>query len=109
MPPSVHVVECIEDEIEPGEPFQVEPFVFDIGMVCDKFDIRIEPARYLFCDERLRLLDVFVSKKELTVQVAQIDRVKVYDVYFAKPGEDKILEQLAADAARADKKNPGLK
>lgn len=46
-----------------------------------------------------------MSKKELTIEVAQINGVKVDDVDFAEPGEDEVFQKLTADAACADKKN----
>ena len=43
-------------------------------------------------NQRFRLLDMFVSKEELTIQVAQIDSVKINDVNFAEAGEDEVLQ-----------------
>lgn len=33
------------------------------------------------------LFDVFVTEEELAVQVAEVDGIKVHDVYFAITGE----------------------
>mgnify|MGYP007054560320 FL=1 len=44
---------------------------------------------------------MLVSEEELTVQIAQIDRVQVDDVDFAESGEKEVLQQLAADSAGA--------
>lgn len=52
---------------------------------------------------------MFLSKEELTIQVAQIDRVQVDDVDFAEAGQDEVLEELTADSACADEKNARLR
>jgi hypothetical protein len=41
---------------------------------------------------------VLVAEQELAIEVAQVDGVEVDDVDLAKAGEDKVLEELAADA-----------
>ena len=51
---------------------------------------------------------MFMSEEELTVQVAQIDRIKVHDMYLAKAGEDQVLKELASNTARTDQKNSCL-
>ena len=51
---------------------------------------------------------MFMAEEELSVEVAEIDRIEVYDVYFAKACEDKILEELTANATSADKEYAGL-
>jgi hypothetical protein len=55
-----------------------------------------------------RLFDVLVAKQELPVEVAEVDRVQVDNVNLAEPGEDEVLEELAADAASADHEHPRL-
>lgn len=44
---------------------------------------------------------MFVSEEELAVQVREIDGIEVDDAYLPKAAEDEVLEQFAADAARA--------
>jgi hypothetical protein len=44
---------------------------------------------------------VLIAEQKLPVQVAEVDRVQVYNVNLAKAREHKILEQFAADAASA--------
>jgi hypothetical protein len=56
----------------------------------------------------LGLLDVFVPEQELTVQVAQIDCIKVDDVNLAEAGQDQVLEQFASNAASANEKHSCL-
>lgn len=51
---------------------------------------------------------MLVAKQELAIQVAEIDGVKVDDVDFAKAGENKVLEQFAADAASSYHENARL-
>lgn len=102
MSSGVHVIEGIEDEIEGGEPFEVELFVFDIGMIGNEGDILVERLGDLFGDDGFGLLDMFMSKEELTVEVAEIDGVQIDDVDLAKASEDEVLEEFAADATGAD-------
>jgi hypothetical protein len=45
---------------------------------------------------------MFVSKEELTVEVAEVDCVEVDDMYFAEACQGEVLEEFAADAACAD-------
>ena len=49
-----------------------------------------------------------MSKQELTIEIAQINSIEVDDVNFAEAGEDEVFQQLATDAACADKKNARL-
>jgi hypothetical protein len=49
--------------------------------------------------QRLGLLDVLIAKQELPVQIAQINRVQVHNVYLSKACEYEVLEQFAADTA----------
>ena len=91
MPPSVQIVERVEDEVEALEPVDVELGIFDVGMMRFDLDVRVEFAGGLFRDlftswisgaslladlaalwpyQSFRRLDVFVSEKELPVQVA---------------------------------------
>jgi hypothetical protein len=51
---------------------------------------------------------VLSSKEELPVEIAQINGVKVDNVYLAKAGEHQILQQLAAYAASPDQQHPRL-
>jgi len=44
---------------------------------------------------------VFVSKKELAVQVAEIDRIEIDNVDFSEACEDEVLQELASDASGA--------
>ena len=45
---------------------------------------------------------MLASEQKLAVEVAQIDRVQIDNVYLAEAGEDEVLEQLAADPSGAD-------
>lgn len=53
----------------------------------------------------LGLLYVLIAKQELSVEVAEIDRVQVGNVDFAEAGQDEVLEQFASDAASAHHEN----
>lgn len=33
-----------------------------------------------------------MSKKELTVEIAQVNCIEIYDVNFAEPGEDEVFQ-----------------
>jgi hypothetical protein len=52
---------------------------------------------------------MLLSEEELTIQVAQVDRIKVDNVYLSEAGHDKILEQFTPDSACANKKHSCLK
>jgi hypothetical protein len=43
-------------------------------------------------NQRLRFLDVLMSEKELSVEIAQINGIEVNDMDFPKPAENEILE-----------------
>jgi hypothetical protein len=43
-------------------------------------------------DQGLRFLDVLMSEKELSVEIAQINGIEVNDMDFPKPAENEILE-----------------
>ena len=126
MASSVEIVQSVEDDVEAFEPGQAELGVFDIRMVGFDLDMGVELPRRGFGDLRdgswdqpgagdsrdgllwtesyqsLGLLDVFLSEEELTIQIAQINRVKIHDVDLAETGEDQVLEKLAANATGAD-------
>lgn len=42
---------------------------------------------------------MLITEQELAIKIAEVDGVKVDDVDFAEAGEDKVLEQLAANTA----------
>jgi hypothetical protein len=56
----------------------------------------------------LGFLDVFLTKEELAVEVAEVNGIKVDNMYLAKAGHDKILEQLTADTSSTNHQDPGL-
>lgn len=45
---------------------------------------------------------MFLSEEKLTIQIAQVDCIKIDDVNLSEPGHDKVLEQFASDAASAN-------
>ena len=45
---------------------------------------------------------MLIAEQKLAIKVAEIDSVQVYNVNFAKAGEDEILEQFAADATSSN-------
>lgn len=51
---------------------------------------------------------MFVPEKELAIEVAEVNCVEIDDMDFAKAGEDKVLEQFAADSASTDHEHPRL-
>lgn len=42
--------------------------------------------------QSLGLLDMFLSEKKLTVQIAQIDGIKIDNVNLSEPCHDQVLE-----------------
>lgn len=49
----------------------------------------------------LGFFDMLITEEELAIQIAQVNRIKVDDVDFAKAGKQEVLEQFAADATSA--------
>ena len=43
-------------------------------------------------NQSLRLLDVLVSEKELSIEIAQINVIEVNDMDFAEPAENEVFE-----------------
>jgi len=54
------------------------------------------------------LLDVFMSEKELPVEITQVNCVKVDDVDFPKACQDEVFEELASNAAGANQQHARL-
>ena len=54
------------------------------------------------------LLDMFMSEEELTVEIAQVDSVKINDVDVAEAGHDQIFEEFASYPASTNEENPSL-
>ena len=52
---------------------------------------------------------MFVSEKELSVQVRKIDGIEIDNVDFAEASENKILEQLATNSTGADHEHASLR
>lgn len=51
---------------------------------------------------------MLVSKQELPIQVAQVDRVEIDNVNFAEAGEEQVLEELTADPTCSDQQDARL-
>lgn len=62
----------------------------------------------MIAHQSLRLLDMLLTKEELTVEVAEVDGVQINDVDLTEAGENKILQQLAANSSSADHQNARL-
>lgn len=58
--------------------------------------------------QSFRLLYVFVPEEELSVQIREVDRVEVNDVDVEEAAEDKVLEELAANAPSANHQDARL-
>ena len=74
-------------------------------MVSRQFDIGVESLRRIFRDESLRFLDVFLTKEELAIEIAQVDGVKIDYVYLTKACQDKVLEEFTANPAGTNEKD----
>ena len=110
MPSGIQVIQSVEDYCELLEPGNVELGVLDICMVSLQLHFGIELVRRVLCylyptcqrpysishacktNQSLRFLDVLMSEQELSIEVAEVDRIEVYYVDFAKACEDEILE-----------------
>ena len=51
---------------------------------------------------------MFVTKKELTIEVAEVDGVQINYVDLAEAGENKVLQELATNSSGTDHQNAGL-
>lgn len=51
---------------------------------------------------------MFETKKELAIEIAEVDRVQIDNVDFTKAGQKEILQQLAADAPSPDEEHSRL-
>lgn len=120
MPPRLQVVQRVEDDIEFLKPVNVELRVLDVRMVRFELDVGIESSGGVLCDlrrigiskcgtdavrisslahQRLRLLNMLVAKEKLTVQITEVDCIQIDDVNLAEASKNKVLEQLATNAA----------
>ena len=92
MSSGIHVVERIEHESEAGKPFEIELFVFYVCMMGDKFNIGVELLGDILCDNSFGFLDMFAPEEELTIEIGEIDCVKVNYVNFAETSENEVFE-----------------
>lgn len=47
---------------------------------------------HFFRNQRFRFLDVFVSEEKLAIEIAEIYRIEIDNVYFAKARLDQIFK-----------------
>lgn len=59
--------------------------------------------------QSLRFLDVFMSEEKLTIEVAQIDGIKIDDMDLTKPCKDEVFEQLASNPTSTHHQHASLK
>lgn len=52
---------------------------------------------------------MLMAEEKLAVKVAEVYSIKIDDMYFAEAGEEKVFEELTADAASANEKDSRLK
>jgi hypothetical protein len=52
---------------------------------------------------------VFVSEEELTVEITQVDSIKIDNVNLSETGHDQVFEQFASNAAGANEERSRLK
>lgn len=88
MPASIQIVERVEDQIKFREPLHRVLCIFDVGVMRNQFDTRVELLCHLFCNQSLRLFDVLLSEQKLAIEIAEIDSVEIDDVNFTKPRLD---------------------
>lgn len=51
---------------------------------------------------------MFLTEKELAVEVAEVDRVKVDHMYLPKSSKNEVLEKFAPNAASTDQQHSRL-
>lgn len=49
-----------------------------------------------------------MTEEELSIQIAEVDGVQIYNVNFAESREDKVLKKFAANSSSADHEDAGL-
>ena len=59
-------------------------------------------------NQRLRFLDVLMSEKELSVEIAQVNGIEVNEMDFHEPAENEILEQFATNSSSTNHQDPSL-
>ena len=52
---------------------------------------------------------MFLTEKELAIQVAHIDRVQINDVYLTEAGEHEVFQKFTSDSASANHQYPRLR
>ena len=52
---------------------------------------------------------MFMSKEKLAIKIAEVDCIKIDDVYLSKAGENQVLEQLTANTASTDQQYTRLR
>ena len=63
---------------------------------------------FLHTHQSLGLLDVFVAKEKLAIEITEVNSVQIDDVNLPKAREDKVLQQFTANAPCADQKHARL-
>ena len=51
---------------------------------------------------------MLMTEKELSIEVAQIDCIKIDDVDLSKTSEYEVFQELTSDSTSTNKKNTGL-
>jgi hypothetical protein len=51
---------------------------------------------------------MFLPEKKLSIEVTQIDRIKIDNVYLAEARENEVLEKLTSNASSPDHQYTGL-
>lgn len=102
VPPGVEVIQGVKDDSKASEPRHVEVRFFDVCVMSHNFDIWVEFLGSLFGNERFGLFDMLLSEQELSVEIREVDRVQVDDVYLAEASEGEILQELTSDSSSAN-------
>lgn len=63
MPPCVHVVQGIEDNVKASKPLDIEVGLFDVCMVCFDLDFGVESLRGLFSNLLVLLRQHYVDAR----------------------------------------------
>lgn len=84
MSSRIEIVECIKHQGKRAEPFEIKLLIFDVGVIRCQLDRRVEILGYLFGYQCLGLLDMFLSKEKLAVEVADVYSVEVDNVNLAE-------------------------
>jgi len=96
------IVQGVDNEVELLEELVAKSLFLNFAEVGLDLDRRILPFNLVFQSQRFWLVDMFSSKEELSVEVADINGVQINNGDPSESGERETLDELTANTASAD-------